>query len=69
MMTRTDPALVQAACDRLRRRYRDLYELPGEVFRHVVACALRDGIRRGEFRDHGTADAELLNENEKPLTK
>jgi len=56
MNTPTDPALIRSACERLRARYFDLYELPPDRFRELVARAVCVGIADGSFRDIATLD-------------
>jgi len=51
MNTSTDPALIRSACERLKARYYDLYELPPDRFRELVARAVCAGIADGSFRD------------------
>lgn len=51
---RADLTAIGKACERLRERYDDLYKLPYERFRSLIAPAVRLGIERGDFHDYGT---------------
>lgn len=58
MNTSADPALIRSACERMRARYYDLYELPPDRFRDLVERAVWAGINDGSFRDVSTFDME-----------
>lgn len=60
MNTPYDKARLCAACAKTRRKFQELYKLPENRFRLLVAEAVRMGIRCGDFHDYSTLDLESL---------